>query len=364
MNAPIVSVTAHTVGFRLTDPLATSLHAYDTLNCVIVEIEAKDGARGYGEARDSTHITGETQAGIIAAINDFLAPAIIGVEPSDTDDIHRRMNTEIVANTAAKSAIDIAIYDLAGRQAGMPVSSLLGGAPRGPVASSKAVSVGPAAAMVTQARGYVDAGFRTLKIKTGVDAAAELAAIAAIRGEVGPEISLKLDANQGWTLPEASRFLAAAEPHDILMIEQPLADWDIAGAAELRRRTSIPVMLDEGVHSAHDALRAIEAGAVDYINIKLLKTGGLKPALDVAAVCAAAGVTCQIGTLDTSIGSAAAVHLVHATSVLQFAEINGPTRLERDLATGFRVSDGYAVLDEGAGLGIDVHSDALTGVTS
>lgn len=361
MSSNVVRVTAHPLRIAMTDPLATSLKAYEALDSVIVRIDATDGTAGYGEARECAHITGETQPGVIAAIENFLSPAIAGLDPFDLTDAHRRMDAAITGNSAAKSAVEMALYDLAGRQADLPISRLLGGGPRGPIASSKAVSVASPEHMVAQARRFADAGFATLKIKTGVDAAAEIEAIKSIREAVGPDVALKLDANQGWLLQDATRFLEAVERFDILMVEQPLPAWDFAGAAELRKRTTIPVMLDEGAHSPRDALRAIDMGAADHINIKLLKSGGLKPATEIAAICAAAGITCQIGTLDTSIGSAAAVHLVHACPVIRHAEINGPTRIAFDVATGFRVHDGYAILDDGPGLGLTVDDAALAG---
>jgi L-alanine-DL-glutamate epimerase-like enolase superfamily enzyme len=145
----------------------------------------------------------------------------------------------------------------------------------------------------------------------------------------------------------------------IQMIEQPLPAFDYRGSAELRRRIPMPVMLDEGVRSAQDAFKAIEAGACDYINIKLLKTGGLYPALTLVAVAESAGVACQIGTLDTTIGSAAALHLVHARPAIRFAEINGPSRLSFDLATGFILAKGQANIAPGPGLGVTIDQSRL-----
>lgn len=355
----VARITATPMHLTLADPLATSKRTYGTLDVIIIRIDSACGTTGWGEAREGTHITGETLASILEAIDSHLGPAITGLEAGDLSQAHQRMNAAITGNTAAKSAIDMALHDLAGRLAGLPVSRLLGGGPGGAIASSKAVSIGSAEAMVAQARAFVAAGFRTLKLKTGLDEATERTAIGAVRAAVGPDIKLKLDANQGWSLHQATRFLASVEQHDIQMVEQPLAAWDLNGHAELRRRTPIPVMLDESVHGARHALRAIDAGAADMINIKLIKTGGLIPARDLAALCDAAGIACQIGTLDTSIGSAAAAHLVHACPAIRFAEINGPTRLARDLATGFQVSDGHAILTEGPGLGIHIDQPAI-----
>ncbi len=360
--AHVNDIRAFPIRIPLRDPLRTSRKSYDRIDGVLVRVTSDDGIHGWGEARESPHITGETQSSILGLIRGRLGLALKGVDPFDLADAHSRMDAVVSRNTSARSALDIALHDLAGRIADQPASRLMGGSPRGPIASSKAVSVGETAQMVADAERFVRAGFETLKIKTGIDSTAELAAISAIRDAVGDRIHLKLDANQGWTLPEATRFLEEAEQYAIQMVEQPLAAHDFKGHAELRRRTTIPVMLDESVHGPRDALRAIESDSVDYVNIKLLKSGGLAPARDVAAICAAAGIACQIGTFDTSIGSAAAVHLVHACPAIRFAEINGPTRLERDIATGFAVRSGHAVLQAGPGLGVEVDLAAVEGV--
>jgi L-alanine-DL-glutamate epimerase-like enolase superfamily enzyme len=355
----IRSIDVTIVEVPMREPLATSTHTYDVAGYVIVRLRLDDGAEGYGEARESLQITGETRESIAAAVRTTFAPSLIGRDATDFEGAHRAMNMAATGNTAAKSAIDMALFDAAGRSAGLPVSTLLGGAPRGPLASSKAISVGATAAMVDQARAFAGAGFRTLKIKTGIDEAAELAAIAAIREAVGPDVHLKLDANQAWNLPDATRFLNKAARYNIQMIEQPLPAFDYRGSAELRRRVPMPVMLDEGVRSAEDAFKAIEANACDYINIKLVKTGGLYPASKLVAVAESAGVPCQIGTLDTTIGSAAAVHLVHARPAIRFAEINGPSRVSFDLASGFVLAQGRADITPGPGLGVTIDRSRL-----
>jgi L-Ala-D/L-Glu epimerase len=355
----IQAIRIASISIPMREPLATSLHVYDEADYVVVWLQLSDGAEGFGEARESLQITGESRDGIASSIRSELTPALIGRDADDVEGAHRAMNAACTGNTAAKSALDMALFDALGQSRGLPVSCLLGGAPRGAVDSSKAISVGATGAMVAQAKRFVDAGFNTLKIKTGLNEVAELDAIAAIRDGVGPAINLKLDANQAWSLPDATRFLSAAARYNIQMVEQPLPAFDYRGSAELRRRISMPLMLDEGVRSPQDAFKAIEAGACDYINIKLVKTGGLYPASKLVAVAESAGVACQIGTLDTTIGSAAAVHLVHARPAIRFAEINGPSRVSFDLASGFTLQNGQADIKRAPGLGIDVDRNRL-----
>jgi len=364
MSLTIISIQACDHLLPLREPLVTSRHAYNSLASVFVLVTLSDGSEGLGEARECTQITGETQKSILTAITDHIAPALIGRDAEDLEEVHTAMRMAIVNNSAARSAVDIALHDAIGHARGLSITKLLGGGDTRPVPSSRAISVGRTPDMIEEARSAVAVGFRTLKIKTGIDAAAELAAIVEIRAEVGPDILLKLDANQAWSLSEATRFLDWVETANIQMVEQPLPAWDLAGSAELRRRTPIPIMLDEGVHSPEGAYLALEAGACDYINIKLLKTGGLYPALKLIAVAESAGVACQIGTLDSSVGSAAAVHLVRSRRSLRFAEINGPSRLVKDVAQGFVLTDGMANVQDGPGLGICADHDSLGFVRS
>ena len=360
MSLTISAVDTVAVRADLKDPLATSRKTYDRLPYAFVRVTLSDGTGGIGEARESLQITGESIGTIVAMVRDVLAPAVIGRHPGDLRGLHDVMDRRVAANTAAKSALDMAVHDAFAKVLGIPVHLLMGGGSTAPVATSKAIGVGDTSAMVAQARRAVEAGFATLKIKTGLDDRAEREAVKAIRAEVGPEICLKLDANQAWTLQRATAFLADVERCDVAMIEQPLPAWDYGGHAALRKRTAIPVMLDESVHRAEDARRAIDAEACDYINIKLVKTGGLYPALALVAVAQSAGIACQIGSLDTTVGSAAAIHLARAcASAISFAEINGPLRLRKDVATGYRYKKGAVAVDPAPGLGVVPDWEAL-----
>jgi L-alanine-DL-glutamate epimerase-like enolase superfamily enzyme len=353
MGQAITDIRAMLWQARSKDPLTTSLHPGEAVQTfLLVRLEA-GGAVGIGECPVTPFITGETPHSALAAVNAHLAPALIGHDLRDIHGLHRRMRRALAeGNGCALSAIDLAAHDALGQALGVPASVLLGGVPRGPVQSSRAIGTGTTAQMVAAARRNFDAGYRTIKIKTGADDAAELDAIRAIRADLGPEVRLKLDANQGWTFARALRFLDRAAAQDIYVVEQPLAAGDLRGAAELRRRIAMPLMLDESVHTPADMLRALDAGACDFVNIKLLKAGGLYPAAQIAAIAAAAGIRCQIGTLSTSIGTAAAIHLIHAHPVIELAEINWPDRLEENPAAGFTMRRDMAAIPDAPGLGL------------
>lgn len=359
MAEVINTVAAYTVEFPLVADFVTSKKRYSSLFYIITEVVSNSGLRGYGESRESVQITGETHESILSVITTRFAPALHGMNPFDIEAVHQTMNAVCCGNTAAKSAVDLALYDLMGKISGQPVCRLLGGKLTSAVETSKAVGLGAPEAIVAEAENLVNQGFSILKIKTGVDPDAEIQMIRKVREAVGKDIRIKLDANQGWSLRDAVRVVRSVEDCNIEVVEQPLPAWDLKGSAELRRLINPPIMLDEGVHSSTDVIRIIDAGAADMINIKLIKTGGLYPAIAVNAVAEAAGMICQIGSLDTTIGSAAATHLAMAKSNIRYAEINGPTRLKRDVAEGLTISKGRVSTTDGPGYGITVDPTAL-----
>jgi L-alanine-DL-glutamate epimerase-like enolase superfamily enzyme len=359
MTDRIQSLKALTVSIPFKKDFVTSKERYSVLPYVIVEARSESGHVGYGETREATEITGETHESIVSLINGRFGPALKGMDPFDIEAVHNTMEAKAHGNPAAKCGVDVALYDLMGRISGLPVYQFLGGRTRPEVVTSKAVGLGPLPEMVSEARSLVDQGFSLLKLKTGIDPDAEIAMVKAVREAVGPKVGLKLDANQGWNLKQALKILRAVEDCSIEVVEQPLPEWDLKGSAELRKLVVPPIMLDEGVKSPQDVIRIVEERAADMINIKLLKCGGLYPASAINSIAEAAGMICQVGSLDTTVGSAAVAHLATAKKNIRYAEIVGPTRIARDVASGLTIRGEKVIVGEGPGLGISVNRDLL-----
>ncbi len=359
MTDRILSLKAFSVSIPFKKDFVTSKERYSVLRYVIVEARSESGEVGYGETREATEITGETHESIVSLINARFAPALKGLDPFDIEAVHGTMESMAHGNPAAKCGVDVAIYDLMGRLAGLPVHHLLGGRARPEVITSKAVGLGPLPDMVSEARSLVEQGFSVLKLKTGIDPDTEIAMVRSVRDAVGPKVGLKLDANQGWTFKQALKVLRAVENCSIEVVEQPLPEWDLKGSAELRKLVAPPIMLDEGVKSPADVVRVVEEKAADMINIKLLKCGGLYPAASVNSIAEAAGMICQIGSLDTTVGSAAAAHLATAKKNIRYAEIVGPTRIARDVASGLAICGEKVRVSGEPGLGISVDRSLL-----
>jgi o-succinylbenzoate synthase len=282
---------------------------------VIVEITAA-GARGLGEASPLPEFTGETAASVLFALNETYLPALPGRDPTQVEAVMAELEHLLPDNPSAKAAIDMALYDLAGRLLGVPSVTLLGGARRGAIHLARAVGIGSIAEIVAAAERHVAAGFRTIKMKVGQDARADVERVRAVRGAVGPAVRIRVDANQGYDVATAVRVLRNLDAAELEYIEQPVPRWNHAGMAHIRRATGVRVLADEAVHTPQDALNLIRAEAADLLAIKFVKTGGLSRARQIAAIGEAAGLDCiVISPFETQVGAAAGLHMALALPI-------------------------------------------------
>lgn len=308
-------VSIHTQRFTapLKRPFVTSLRRVDALEDLVVIIECDDGTLGYGEGAPTPQITGETLGSMHAAI-DFIAPHLIGRDIDDFETLLHIVHTTIVKNSTAKSALEVALYDLRSKQRQQPLYQMLGGS-KTAFTTDITISMNETEKMVADSLHAVSSGYNTLKIKIGQSWEKDARRIEAIAQAVPPSVTLRLDANQGWSAAECVKLLERIEQQGIIaeFIEQPVAADDIEGLASIKAHVQTPVLADESVFSLKDAQRLLEANAADYINIKLAKTGGISQALALADLCAGYNTKCMIGCmLEGPISVAAGVHVASA----------------------------------------------------
>jgi L-alanine-DL-glutamate epimerase-like enolase superfamily enzyme len=356
--ARITGIELIAVALPLTEPFVISYGTFPAVESVLVRLETETGTTGWGEGTPDPHVTGETFGGVLAALR-VMAPALLGRDPLDRSGALRALETRIGPGHAptAKAALDIALHDLCGQLTGLPVWAMLGGRAREHLTISRVVSLKAPEAMAADAARYVESGFRTVKLKVGDyhDVGSDIRRVAAVREAIGEDVRIKIDVNQGWrTAGVAIQGARGIAPYQPDYLEQPV-DWrDLEGLADVRRASGLPVMADEAIHDARDVLRAVQLRACDLINIKLMKSGGLLGALQLNAVAETAGYVCQVGTMvESSIASAAGLHLALALENVQTVEMGGPLMLAEDLG---RLRDGYVRdqvhLPDGPGLGI------------
>ncbi|OWJ64494.1 muconate/chloromuconate family cycloisomerase [Inquilinus limosus] len=333
---------------------------------VVVELRLANGAEGIGEAATlgGPRWSEESVESIKAAIDRYLAPALIGQPADRFEAAGARMDAAAKRNTAAKSAIETALYDAVGRTLGVPAALLLGGVVRDRFPVLWTLASGDPGQEIEEAEGKLAARLhRTFKVKIGAqDPAADLARLRRLAGALGDRADLIVDANQAWDETTAVRCLPVLGDLGVRLVEQPLPAWNVAGMARLKARTDVPLMADECVFSAHDMLAVAQAAAADVVSLKLVKHGGLLNTRKVAAVAEAAGIGLYGGCLlESSIGAAAHLQAFATLRELGWGcEHFGPQILTDDLAVEpLRFQDFEVLLPAGPGIGVTLDRDKL-----
>ncbi|NME98941.1 mandelate racemase/muconate lactonizing enzyme family protein [Aneurinibacillus aneurinilyticus] len=369
MENKIKKIITHIVEVPLKNTWQISLYSANTRQHAVVEVILENGIHGFGEASPSPAFMGET-AETIKLVNDlYLAPVLIGLPVDEIAIAHTKMNQAIYAQTAAKSAIDIALHDAWGKTLNQPLYKLIGGEVRETVPLTYVVGIKNNEDAYKEAIRRVNEGFNVIKIKVGNEPKRDIALVNLIRKAIndsGQEAQIRLDANQGYDVPTAIKVIRELEETgEIESVEQPVRKWNIFGIKEIREKVKTPIMIDETVFSLEDAMNAIKLGIADIINLKICKVGGIYQSKKIAALAEAAGMSCTVGSnLELGIGIAASAQFVTSTSVVKNPSdfICGAYLHEYDITKMPMmdlVKDGAMKVSEKPGLGIDVNTSLL-----
>ncbi|WP_210364054.1 dipeptide epimerase [Bacillus sp. REN3] len=360
----ITAVHLYAIRLPLNKPFIVSYETYHDMPSVIVKIETDEGISGYGEGVADEHVTGETWEGTFHIIRNTLAPALIGKNPLEIERIHDEMDGLLYGSPTAKAAIDIACFDILGKKVGQPVYQLIGGRYHKEFPITHVLSIDDPDKMAEEAAARVKEGYRSFKMKVGTRTDEDIKRIKAVRARVGRDISIRVDVNQGWR--NSSTALSALEKlkeYGLDWIEQPVAADDIDALAEIKGKTNVPLMVDEGLKSMREMREVIMKRAADKVNIKLMKCGGIHPAIKLAHQAEMAGMECQIGSMvESSIGSAAGFHVAFSKKVITSVELTGPLKFSKDVGN-LCYDVPYIRLTEKPGLGIDVDEKNLEELT-
>jgi len=281
---------------------------------------------------------------------------LVGMDPTDIAAIHNAMDKRLLFNPAAKAAIDVACYDIIGKQIGKPVHKLLG-AKTDTLQTDITIGIDTVDEMVKECCTRVDEGFRILKIKCGIDPTKDIEVLRQIRAAVGDNIDLRIDINQGYDVETALRVLKTIEKFNISEAEQPLPYWDVHGMAEIKKLSPIPIMADESVHTPEQARIVCQHDAADILNIKFMKCGGIYKALQISDIAAEYGKTCLVGCMSESkLAIAAAAAVVVARDNIVSADLDSFfsfTDPEKGVTGGFSVERDVITLSDKPGYGFD-----------
>lgn len=341
----------------LKTPFKTALRTVQNISDLVVIIETDSGILGYGAAPATPVITGDTHGSVFYAIDKIIGPQIIGRHIEDLNAICHTIQHAMVANSSAKAALEIAIYDLWAKYFNAPLYKLLGGG-NPHLRTDVTISVDHVDKMLADANLALSQGFDILKIKIGTDIENDIARVCAIYQEINKRASLRLDVNQGWSAKQTVYALQKLEHMgvELELIEQPVKSKDIEGLRYISQRITTPIMADESAFSPLQVVELIRTGAADIINIKLMKSAGLSQAIKIADLAELHNIPCMIGCmLEGSISVAAAAHLASAkASSISLIDLDGPTLGQYDpVLGGVSFENSHIHLGQGPGLGIE-----------
>jgi len=351
----IKRVTVFKAAIPLKAPFRIALSVTEVAGNFFVKLETDDGLCGWGEGSPFPPIVGETQATCLAAARD-LAQLLIGKDPLDIEARMCQLKSFLPHSPTVLSAFDMALYDILGKAAELPLYRVFGGGAR-ELFTDNTVGIDAPEAMAREALTIKERGFAAVKVKVGTTPQEDVERVRRIRQAVGPDFPIRIDANQGWDRVSAVQALQGMAPLGVQYCEQPVAAWDLASMRAVRRASPIPIMADESLFDSRDALRLVAQEACDYFNIKLAKAGGLQEALKIAAVAEAAGIPCMVGCMsETRLALTAAAHLASARPIIRFLDLDSADMHAADPVVGGMTygQGGRLALPEGPGLGAEL----------
>lgn len=353
----IRSIEAIPIAIPLKKPMRMGNDTVVTAKNVVVRIEAEDGTIGWGEATEAPTMTGETQEQILSLIQDKAIPAMIGANALNWDDAGDRLDRACGDKSNARSAVDMAIYDLAGRHHGFSINHLLGGGETRELSTMWLLGNATAEADAEEAAAVVADGVSFLKLKVGVKSLDDdIRAAHLVRAAIGESIDFTADANTAWGVEEAQKFIDGTREIGFLCLEQPVDADDLDGMAALAKGP-LPIAADEGLHGLEYIDAHVAKNAASGFSLKLIKLGGFAGMQKAAEICRSKGLKINLAskTGETSLGVAA---------LLQFASTIGQPDWGLSLANGYLVDDiateavtvkkGRVSVPSGPGLGITV----------
>ncbi|MBT9134272.1 MAG: N-succinyl-L-Arg/Lys racemase [Firmicutes bacterium] len=355
----VVAAELRELALPLKQPFVIAYNTWRNMPTLVLSLFTDEGLVGYGESVPDEGVTGETISSTLAMLRDTLLPLVLGRSAFDLEAFHRAAEERVHGAYAAKAAIDIALHDLKAKACGVPLYKLLGGHCQA-VTVPAVISIIPPDEMPGALAPYQAQGYRQYKLKLGGKPEDDIRRVKVARETLGKKARIKVDANQGFaTADNALKIMQAISRYDIELVEQPVKHWDYEGLRRVRERSDISLMVDEGVRTGRDLWRLLSLTGIDWVNVKLMKCGGLLPAMKLAALAEIAGVKVQVGSmLESSIASAAGAHLHRALPAIYASEMVGPHHFAADIGD-FSYRHDEVFFSERAGLGIEVDRERL-----
>ena len=369
----IIKIKTEIINIPVKIPYTCSNAVLKGFSNVLVWVWTDEGIVGIGE---SSFIPGggvyeETPESVKPMIDKYLAPAIIGEDPFDLELIHLKMDAVIPRNLIAKSGIDLSLWDIMGKSLNIPVYKLLGGMYDSKIIATYTIGIDTPEKVAEQAVFRKKQGYLSLVLNIGRDAENDIERLKQVREAVGPNIKIRLDANEAYNPDQAIKIIKQMEKYNPQSVEQPVKRWDLDGMAKVAQAIDTPISSDESNTSLDSVRNIIEKKAADILNLKISKNGGLYRCKKIAALAEAAGIPIIVGGANTyEIGRQASRHFSVSTAQVQIgfgtegcapASQSKIDDVTKKVVTYEDVLEmkGYVVVSSGAGLGVEIDEDKI-----
>ena len=351
----ITRIDTWPIPLKLKEPYSISYETYDFAINIMMRMETSTGIVAWGCAAPDPHVTGESIDRTIGGIQDATQEMLLYADPLMPLKRLEQFKKKVKNAPSAIAMVDMALIDLVGKVAGLPVYKILGGYRRR-MMTSVTIGILSVQDTVEKARDFVARGFKALKIKGGKDVGADIERIRKVREAVGHKIRLRFDANQGYTEQEALDFLTGIKNTRLQLFEQPVARNRLNSLGRINNKTQVPVMADESLVNLKDAIMLAKMNPVGLVNIKLMKVGGIYEALKINSVVSAAGIKAMVGCMDeTALSISAGLHFALSQPNVHYVDLDSHLNLDDDPTTGaIKLKNGLLYPIESPGLGFDV----------
>jgi len=339
-------------------PYTIAYEHVDRATNVFVRLFTDTEIIGYGCAAPDLAVTGETPESVHRALQNTASGLLQGADPLCYARLLEALADALPADPAARAAVDMALFDIVGKVAGLPVWKLLGGY-RSCIPTSVTVGVLPVDEAVARAVQIVQEGFSRIKLKGGVCVEEDIERVVRVRQAVGPDVELRFDANQGWSFDETRHFVTQTRACNLELLEQPTRKDEPDLLGRVTSSVALPVMADESLLSLRDAFRLAQDELADMVNIKLMKVGGIFESLQINAVARAARLEVMVGCMDeAALSIAAGLHFALSRRNVVYADLDGHLDLLDDPSAGtVRIERGVLYPSEAPGLGVQLQDE-------
>lgn len=326
----ITSLECWPIEMPLVAPYTIAYETVDHATNIFLRVETDTGLCGLGCAAPDLPVTGETPESVTDALCNTAGPLLKGEDPLRHALLLDRLSIALPNSPSARAAVDMALFDIMGKTANLPVWKLLGGY-RDSIRTSITIGVLPVEETLATARDFIARGFTSLKLKGGINVDEDVERVIRVRDTVGPHVEIRFDANQGYTFDQAGDFVRRTRDTGLELLEQPTPRGETDLLGRVTEAVAIPVMADESLMSLRDAFRIARDDLADMVNVKLMKVGGIFEALQINAVARAAKLEVMVGCMDEAgLAIAAGLHFALARQNVVYADLDGHLDLLND----------------------------------